>query len=185
MKFLLEHLRTFTDLPAEPHAARELLDDVGIEVKSAETTALGTVFNCELLANRGDHYCYEGVAREAAGRTGKPLRYPPVKPLKAERTSDRVRIESPLCLVYTLTELFKGDDRQDCLSSTVLAPLTAADIHSINAPVDASNLTNFDIGQPTHAFDADKIDGAIIVRLSRKGEKAWLLFTPEPIEIPE
>lgn len=183
MKFLLEHLRTFTDLPERPHDARELLDDVGIEVKTAETTELGTVFNCELLANRGDHYCYEGVAREAAGRTGNPLRYPPVKPLQAERTSDRVRIETPLCLVYTLTELFKGDDR--LLPASVLAPLTAADIHSISAPVDASNLTNFDIGQPTHAFDADKIDGAIIVRLSRKGEKAWLLFTPGPIEIPE
>jgi phenylalanyl-tRNA synthetase beta chain len=183
MKFLLEHLRTFTDLPERPHDARELLDDVGIEVKTAETTALGTVFNCELLANRGDHYCYEGVAREAAGRTGNPLRYPPVKPLQAKRTSDRVRIETPLCLVYTLTELFKGDDRP--LPASVLAPLTAADIHSINAPVDASNLTNFDIGQPSHAFDADKIDGAIIVRLSRKGEKAWLLFTPGPIEIPE
>ncbi|PYQ25750.1 MAG: hypothetical protein DMF56_26565 [Acidobacteria bacterium] len=185
MKFLLEHLRTFTDLPERPHDARELLDDVGIEVKTAEATQFGTVFNCELLANRGDHYCYEGVAREAAGRTGHPMRYPPVKALQADRTSDRVRIETPLCLVYTLTELFAPEDRQDCLSSTVLAPLTAADIHSINAPVDASNLTNFDIGQPTHAFDADKVDGAITVRLSRKGEKAWLLFTPGPIEIPE
>jgi phenylalanyl-tRNA synthetase beta chain len=67
----------------------------------------------------------------------------------------------------------------------VLAPLIAADIHSISAPVDASNLTNFDLGQPSHAYDADKVDGPIIVRLSRNGEKAWLLFTPEPIEIPE
>ncbi len=185
MKFLLEHLRTFTDLPERPHAARELLDDVGIEVKTSETTELGTVFNCELLANRGDHYCYEGVAREARGRTGGELRYPPIKALQAKPAPpDRVRIETPLCLVYTATELFRGTDSKP-LPREVLAPMIAADIHSINAPVDASNLTNFDIGQPTHAFDADKIDGAIIVRLSRKGEKAWLLFTPEPIEIPE
>ena len=184
MKFLLEHLRTFTDLPERPHDARELLDDVGIEVKSSATTDLGTIFNCELLANRGDHYCYEGVAREARGRTGGELRYPPVKALQAQRASaDRVRVETPLCLIYTVTELFRGDDKP--LPADVLAPLTAADVHSISAPVDASNLTNFDLGQPTHAFDADKVDGAIIVRLSRKGEKAWLLFTPEPVEVPE
>src|SRR4029079_10066830 len=75
-------------------------------------------------------------------------------------------------------------DARDDNGRSILAPLTAADVHSISAPVDASNLTNFDIGQPTHAFDADKIDGPIIIRLSRKGEKAWMLFTSEAVEIP-
>ena len=70
MRFLLEHLRTHIDLPASAAETRELLDEVGIEVKSVETSSVGTVFNCELLANRGDHYCYEGVAREVSGRTG-------------------------------------------------------------------------------------------------------------------
>jgi phenylalanyl-tRNA synthetase beta chain len=63
--------------------------------------------------------------------------------------------------------------------------MLAADIHSTLPAVDASNLTNLELGQPTHAFDADTIDGPIIVRTSRKGETAWLLFTPEPVDIPE
>ncbi|MFL6248053.1 MAG: phenylalanine--tRNA ligase subunit beta [Thermoanaerobaculia bacterium] len=185
MKFLVEHLRTFVDMPASPRDARELLDDVGIEVKSADTSSFGTVFNCELLANRGDHYCYEGVAREVSGRTGDRLRYPKLRKLDVLPADEtRVKIETPLCLVYTVTELFRGD-ASGTLPPEVLAPLAAADIHSINAPVDASNLTNFDIGQPTHAFDADTIDGAITIRLSRKGEKAWMLFTPAAVEIPE
>jgi phenylalanyl-tRNA synthetase beta chain len=186
MKFLLEHLRTFTDLPASIHDARELLDEVGIEVKSAETSSLGTVFSCELLANRGDHYCYEGVAREVRGRTGGKLRYPPVKKLTVVPADDtRVRVETPLCLVYTATELFVPQGESAVLPSEVLAPLTAADVHSISAPVDASNLTNFEIGQPTHAFDADTIVGPITIRTSRSGEKAWMLFTAEAVEIPE
>ena len=45
MKFLLEHLRTYTDLPAAAHEARELLDEVGIEVKSVDTSSIGTVVN--------------------------------------------------------------------------------------------------------------------------------------------
>jgi phenylalanyl-tRNA synthetase beta chain len=185
MKILLEHLRTHIDMPSHVAEARELLDEVGIEVKSAETNDLGTVFNVELLANRGDHYCYQGIAREVRGRTAGILRYPPVKKLDVERAdATHVRIESPLCLVYTVTELFRGEEKR-VLPGELLAPLTAADIHSISAPVDASNLTNFDIGQPTHAFDADKIDGPIIVRTSRKGERAWMLFTPEAVEIPE
>ena len=185
MKFLLEHLRTFTDLPSRSAEARELLDEVGVEVKSLETNSLGTVVNCELLANRGDHYCYHGVAREVRGRTGGALRFPPLHKLNVLPSDEtRVRIESPLCLVYTVTELFRGDAK-GVLPTELLAPVLAADAHSISAPVDASNLTNFDIGQPTHAFDADTIDGPIIIRTSRKGEKAWMLFTPEAVEIPE
>ncbi|HEV7242098.1 MAG TPA: phenylalanine--tRNA ligase subunit beta [Thermoanaerobaculia bacterium] len=185
MRFLLEHLRTHTDMPASVAEARELLDEVGIEVKSVETSDVGTVFNCELLANRGDHYCYQGVAREVRGRTGGALRFPKLHKLDVIPADDtRVRIESPLCLVYTVTELFRGDAK-GVLPTEVLAPLIAADVHSISAPVDASNLTNFDVGQPTHAFDADTIDGPITIRLSRKGERAWMLFTAEAVEIPE
>jgi phenylalanyl-tRNA synthetase beta chain len=185
VKFLLEHLRTYTDLPSSAHDVRELLDEVGIEVKTLDTSSLGTVVNCELLANRGDHYSYQGVARELRGRTGGPLHYPPLYKLNVLPADEtKVRVETPLCLVYTVTELFRGD-AAGVLPSEVLAPLTAADVHSISAPVDASNLTNFDLGQPTHAFDADTIAGPITIRISRKGEKAWMLFTAEAVEIPE
>jgi phenylalanyl-tRNA synthetase beta chain len=185
VRILLEHLRTYIDMPGRLHDARELLDDVGIEVKTADVTSLGTVFNLELLANRGDHYCYAGIAREVSGRTGGRLKYPTVAKLNVERaTEERVRIESPLCLRYTVTELF-APAATGVLPSDVLLPLTAADIHSISASVDASNLANLEIGQPTHAFDADTIDGPIIIRTSTKSEKAWMLFTPEAVEIPE
>ena len=93
MRFLLEHLRTYIDMPASAREAREILDDVGIEVKSVETNAIGTVFNCELLANRGDHYCYEGVAREVSGRTGGQLRYKKLHKLQvlpADATRDQL-----------------------------------------------------------------------------------------------
>jgi phenylalanyl-tRNA synthetase beta chain len=185
VKFQLEHLRTHIDMPASVHDARELLDEVGIEVKSVDVSERGTVFNCELLANRGDHYCYHGVAREVCGRTGGKLHYPKLRQLDVSPAdATRVKIESPLCFLFTVTELFRGDASRT-LPADVIAPLLAADENTISAPVDASNLTNFDIGQPSHAYDADTIDGPITIRLSRAGEKAWMLFTPAPVEIPE
>jgi phenylalanyl-tRNA synthetase beta chain len=184
VKILLEHLRTFIDLPPSPHEVRELLDEVGIEVKTADETVRGTVFNVELLANRGDHYCYEGIAREIGGRTGGALRHPALRKLDAQPATPRqVKLETPLCLVYTLTELTRKGE--GALPGPLLAPMLAADMHATLPPVDASNLTNLDLGQPTHAFDADTIDGAVTVRLSRRGEKAWMLFTEAAVEIPE
>jgi len=182
VRFALDHLRTFTDMPESVHECRELLDEVGIEVKSVDTDDY-PVFNCELLANRGDHYCHHGVAREVTGRTGGALRFPELRKLETVPAPDSiVRVETPLCLVYTVTELFGGDSR--VFPPELLRPLAVA-AQPINDPIDASNLTNFDIGQPTHAFDADTIDGPITIRTSRKREMAWMLFTPGLIEIPE
>ena len=51
-------------------------------------------------------------------------------------------------------------------------------------PVDATILAGLELGQPTHAFDADKVVGPVTIRTSRAGEKAWPLFQPGPVEIP-
>ncbi|WP_433984114.1 phenylalanine--tRNA ligase beta subunit-related protein [Tunturiibacter empetritectus] len=45
----------------------------------------------------------------------------------------------------------------------------------ISNAVDASNFVLLGMGHPTHAFDLDKIEGGIVVRLAHKGEKLKLL----------
>ncbi|NCG18282.1 MAG: hypothetical protein GWP91_04620, partial [Rhodobacterales bacterium] len=63
------------------------------------------------------------------------------------------------------------------LDDANLRVLEAAGMHSLTAPVDATNLVNLELGQPTHAFDADKLVGPITIRTSIQGETAWPLFT--------
>src|SRR5207253_7240445 len=48
-------------------------------------------------------------------------------------------------------------------------------IRSINNIVDISNFVMLELGQPTHAFDSDKLKGNINVRLARDGEKFFAL----------
>ena len=45
------------------------------------------------------------------------------------------------------------------------------DIKIISCLVDVTNYINFDICRPLHVFDADKIEGNITIRHSKKGEK--------------
>ncbi len=183
MKIAIQALRKYTELPDEPRAVRDLLDDVGIEVKRQEVGEYGPVFTVELLANRGDHYCYAGIAREVSGRTGESVEQPEVADLQVGPSPIPVEIQTPLCLVYTATLLKKT--RTDELSQGDLLPLIAAGQKPIHPAVDATNLVNLEIGQPAHAFDADKIQGAIVVRTSRAGEHAWPLFEEKPREVPE
>ncbi len=51
------------------------------------------------------------------------------------------------------------------------AKIESVGIRSINNIVDISNFVMLELGQPTHAFDADKLRGGIDVRLARNGEK--------------
>lgn len=57
-----------------------------------------------------------------------------------------------------------------------LSLLSKIDSRAISAIVDATNYVMFDIGQPMHAFDADKISGKkLYPRLAKSGEKLTLL----------
>lgn len=182
MNISLNVLRRYINVATTPVELRHLLDDIGVEVKRMEESEMDVVYGLELLANRGDHHCYAGLAREISGRTGSKI----CGPLTTELTVGTgypVRSETDLCLRYTATQMKRVGEKQD-LSQTDLEPLDASGIHSLCAPVDATNLSNLEIGQPTHVFDADKVVGCISIRLSSVGEKAWLLFEEEAREIP-
>ena len=56
-----------------PRSLRLLLDDLGIEVKRMHEEDGDTYYDRELLANRGDHRSYQGIAREIHARTDRPL----------------------------------------------------------------------------------------------------------------
>jgi phenylalanyl-tRNA synthetase beta subunit len=55
----------------------------------------------------------------------------------------------------------------------------------ISNAVDASNFVLLGMGHPTHAFDLDKLEGGIIVRPARKGEKLKLLDGTDRILEPD
>ncbi|HMV66527.1 MAG TPA: phenylalanine--tRNA ligase beta subunit-related protein [Myxococcota bacterium] len=184
MKIRLDTLRRFVDLPADPKAARLLLDEVGIEVKRYDASVPGVQLTLELLANRGDHHAYAGIAREVSGRTGAALRLPPSLPLVVGPSPHPIVLDAPdLCPVYTLTRLVRAGDRP--LDADALALLESCGLQSRGAVIDATNVANLELGQPTHAFDAASIRGPVTVRRARAGERAWPLFAPGQVEVPE
>ena len=183
MNLSLNVLKRHIDIQQTPVELRHLLDDIGIEVKRMEEVEDDIVYGLELLANRGDHHSYVGIAREISGRTGGKI-CGPLTPVLTIGDGYPVVNETEFCLRYTATKMKRNAQAQS-LSSIDLKPLEAAGIHSLSAPVDATNLSNIEIGQPTHVFDANKVDGPICIRLSQKGETAWLLFEEKAREIPE
>ena len=182
MKVVYNWLKEFVDATAPVADLRSRLSLAGLAIDSVESSAAGPVLDAEITANRPDCLGHYGIAREVAAIYRLQTR--PLQPkLKesAEKVSDaaRVEIETPeLCGRYTARVMrgVKVGPSPDWLRQR----LEAIDQKSINNVVDATNYVMFELGQPMHAFDLDKLaEKRIIVRRARPGEKIKTLDNAE------
>ncbi|HVB55336.1 MAG TPA: phenylalanine--tRNA ligase subunit beta [Candidatus Acidoferrales bacterium] len=174
MKVLYNWLKEFVDVGAPAPELRARLSLAGIAIDSIEESPAGPVLDAEITANRPDCLGHYGVAREIAAVYRRGLK--PVQPKLTEssqKASDatRVEIECPdLCGRYTARILrgVKVQPSPDWLRQR----LEAIGQKSINNVVDVTNYVMFELGQPLHAFDLDKLaEQRIVVRRARPGEK--------------
>ncbi|MGD0084503.1 MAG: phenylalanine--tRNA ligase subunit beta, partial [Acidimicrobiales bacterium] len=131
------------------------------------------VFDLSIEANRPDCLCMLGVARDLAARFGLPLAVPDPTITESDPPAGElgsVAVESPeLCFRFTgrvLTNL-------TVVASPMLIQrrLTLAGMRPIDSVVDASNYVMLELGQPTHPYDLDELDGhGLIARAARPGE---------------
>ena len=174
MRIVYDWLKEFVDVTERATELRTRLSLAGIAIDSVEESAAGPVLDAEITANRPDCLGHYGMAREVAAiyrRPVKPLR-PKLKEA-AEKASDatRVEIESPdLCGRYT-ARIVRGVKIQPS-PEWLRQRLEAIGQNSINNVVDVTNYVMFELGQPLHAFDLDKLDEKrIVVRRALPGEK--------------
>ncbi len=202
MKFRQEWIASF--LPGEPPATKRLgerLTAAGFVVESVEGDGPAALLDVEITANRPDAMSHRGLAREAAVALGREFRDPGAPGPLAEGETPaaalaKVVIEEPaLCDRYSARVL--TGIRVRPAGAKVGERLTALGAGLISSPVDATNHVLWDIGQPLHAFDLDKLakgpDGlpTIVVRRARPGETLVTLdgvtrtLTPEHLVIAD
>jgi phenylalanyl-tRNA synthetase beta chain len=131
--------------------------------------------------NRGDCLSILGIAREVAAITGASGEAPPIESVQAT-IADKldVTLEAPeACPRYT-GRLVKGVNPQAPTPHWMRARLERSGVRSISAIVDITNYVMLELGQPLHAFDANKLEGGIRVRFAAAGETLELLNGETP-----
>ena len=113
------------------------------------------------------------MAREVAALTGAPLRLPDTEARgDGPQISGRAGIDvaaPDLCHRFTLALI--EDVRVGPSPAWMRERLTAAGMRPISNLVDITNYVMLELGQPVHAFDADKVrDRRILVRRAEVGE---------------
>ncbi|WP_257305985.1 phenylalanine--tRNA ligase subunit beta [Geothrix campi] len=146
----------------------ELLAALGFPVDGVASREGTEVVDVDITANRGDAMSHRGMAREVAAKLQQPLA--PVAPPSVHEGAPRVpvRLESPACPLYATALLSLGKGTTPLEAQAFLRALESSP--KCLPAVDASNELLHRYGHPTHAFDADRIQGAVSVRWAKAGE---------------
>src|SRR3954462_6512265 len=174
MKISLEWLRDSLPHPPDAQTAADALTHGGLPVEAIERHGEDTVIDVEVTSNRGDCLSHIGVGRELSALLNRQFVEP--QHIAKESTTPAssvtsVAIEAPqLCPHYTARVIrgVKIKPSPDWMKRR----LEAVGLRPINNVVDVTNYVMFEMGQPLHAFDFDKLDGRrIVVRQAKAGER--------------
>jgi phenylalanyl-tRNA synthetase beta chain len=128
-----------------------------------------TILDVEITPNRGDLLSHFGLAREIAalaGAAAPTLRWAEPERERVGSIEIAATRECPFFSLRKIDNVKVGPSPQ-----WLRAKIEGVGVRSINNIVDISNFVMLELGQPTHAFDAEKLKAAINVRLARDGEK--------------
>jgi phenylalanyl-tRNA synthetase beta chain len=207
MKILTAWLRTYVpNIPVDDHHLADDLTLRGIAVEGVNNLGPnnGHLFEMDITTNRVDAMNHYGIAREAATIYNLPL-----SPLLADEEKDaasknavilseaknpRISSEAPQPFPVRIeAKDLCGRFTAQILRNITIAPSTGRvseyfsllEQKQISNAVDASNFVLIGMGHPTHAFDLDKLEGGIVVRLAHKGEKLKLLDGTDRVLEPD
>ncbi|MER7168081.1 phenylalanine--tRNA ligase subunit beta [Micromonospora sp. NPDC000207] len=135
------------------------------------------VLELEVTPDRGYALSLRGLARELSHALGVPLRDPGAAPAPAGTAEPAypVRVLDTVGCDRFAARLVTGVDPTAQTPEWMRRRLTVAGIRSISLPVDITNYVMLELGQPMHAFDADRLSGDLVVRRAEPGEKLTTL----------
>lgn len=154
----------------------ELPEDAPIGVKYVDYAGMdGVVFDISITPNRGDATGVYGVARDLAAFGLGTLKSTDFSPIPSKGKSPIAPLphqfgaDEPKAIRKFAGRYLKGiknGPSPDWLQQR----LRAVGLRPINTVVDITNLVSLGWGRPLHAYDADKVEGQMVLRNARNEE---------------
>ncbi len=139
----------------------------------------------DLTPNRGDCLSVAGLAREVSALTGTSVHVPRSRPARLRsRRQVRVTVRAGHDCPRYAGRVIEGIDPAAVTPSWMRERLRRSGVRNIHPVVDVTNYVMLELGQPLHAFDLDRLEGGITVRLAKTGETLALLDGSR-VNIPE
>ncbi|MFF7885092.1 phenylalanine--tRNA ligase subunit beta [Streptomyces sp. NPDC007896] len=134
------------------------------------------VLDIAVTPDRGYALSMRGVAREAAIAYGLPLMDPALLDVPAPNAFGYpVKISDPMGCDRFTARTVTGLDPETLSPIWLRRRLQKAGMRPISLAVDITNYVMLELGQPLHAYDRTRVQGAIGVRRAEQGEKLTTL----------
>ncbi|HEX4047365.1 MAG TPA: phenylalanine--tRNA ligase subunit beta [Elusimicrobiota bacterium] len=142
------------------------------------------VLEVEITSNRPDCLSHRGLARELAAALNISIKPVSASLIESLSKSISVSVEDAAACPFYGARLIEGVKVGDS-PAWLKTRLESIGLRPVNNIVDITNFVLHDVGQPLHAFDADRLSGGkIIVRRAQAGEKFLALDHKEYV-LPE
>ena len=131
-----------------------------------------TIFDIKVPSNRPDCASVYGVAREVAALLDQPLAELATdveETLPPAADSVRIEIEDPADTPRYAARLMEGVTIEPA-PLRIQHRLVKAGMRPLANVVDATNYVMLELGHPLHPFDADLVEGPIVIRRAKPGE---------------
>jgi phenylalanyl-tRNA synthetase beta subunit len=128
------------------------------------------IIDIKTPSNRWDYLSYIGLGREiAATDLDNLLVEPELSEISYQNREDvKVEVDNKICgAFYSVKASVKENTKSP---QWLVDNLQASGVRTINPVVDITNFVMLEYGQPSHAYDAKKIQGALGVRFANKNE---------------
>ncbi len=135
-----------------------------------------TCIEVDLTPNRGDCLGIKGIARETGLLNNLDLKTPQVAPVPSSiEDVFPVKLNCPETCPRFVGRVIRDVDLSVPSPLWLQEKLRRSGIRSIDSVVDVTNFVMLELNQPMHAYDLDRLDSGITVRLSASGEQMTLL----------
>jgi len=164
-------------LAADANGLMELAADAPVGTDIREYLSLNdTIIEVDLTPNRADCLSVEGIAREVAVLNRMDWTATPVeKTAISHQDTVKVNVEATEACPRYLGRLIKNVNPKAETPLWMQERLRRSGLRSLGPLVDVTNYVLIELGQPFHAFDADKLTCSIHVRLAKSDESLTLL----------
>lgn len=134
------------------------------------------IYIIKLTPNKADCLSLTGLAREVSAITGAALCGPTWKaPVASISDTLPVHIDAPDLCGRFAGRVIRSVNPKAKTPDWIVQRLRHAGQRSISPLVDLSNYVMLEMGQPTHVFDLDQLQGDLHVRWAKPGEQIALL----------
>ncbi|MGC4014826.1 MAG: phenylalanine--tRNA ligase subunit beta [Luteolibacter sp.] len=123
----------------------------------------------EVTPNRPDLLSHHGMARELATLLKQPLKPLEIPARDTAPAGASVKLEAADgCPFYTVVKIDGVQIKES--PAWLQRRLESIGLRPINNVVDVTNFVLHETGQPLHAFDTAKVNGALVIRRAKDGE---------------